>query len=302
MSDTKGSAAKIRLASLDELLGTGSGSGGYTQQKKKDQIVRLPLSVMHAPKNHPFRVLDDEKMAETVESVKKYGVLNPGIVREDQNMPGMYEIISGNRRHRASELAGYTDMPVMIRDLTDDEAIVIMVDANIQRDDMLPSERAQAYRMKYDALKRMGASDGVRSDEKLAQQAGESRNTIQRYIRITYLIPELLHMVDDKRLPLITAVELSYLTADEQFMLYGVMEEKKVIPSGDQAVRLKEYSRSGNLTETVMQILLEKEENFGKISLKEREIRKYFPDGYTGKQISDVIFDLLADWKKKHLV
>lgn len=300
MSNTKGSAAKIRLASLDELLGTGSGSGGYTQ--KKDQIVRLPLSVMHAPKNHPFRVLDDEKMAETVESVKKYGVLHPGIVREDQNMPGTYEIISGNRRHYASELAGYTDMPVVIRDLTDDEAIVIMVDANIQRDDMLPSERAQAYRMKYDALKRMGAADGVRSDEKLAKQAGESRNTIQRYIRITYLIPELLHMVDEKRLPVITAVELSYLTADEQFMLYGVMQEKRVIPSGDQAVRLKEYSRSGNLTETVIQILLEKEENFGKISLKEREIRKYFPDGYTGKQISDVIFDLLADWKKKHLV
>lgn len=297
---SNGSAAKIRLASLDDLLGTNSGTA--TQQKREDQIVRLPLSLMHAPQNHPFLVLDDEKMAETVESVREYGVLNPGIVREDKNMPGTYEIISGNRRHRASELAGYTDMPVVIRNLTDDEAIVIMVDANIQRDDMRPSERAQAYRMKYDALKRMGTADGVRSDEKLAKQAGESRNTIQRYIRITYLIPELLRMVDDRKLPVITAVDLSYLTPDEQFVLYGVMQAQKAVPSGEQALKMKEYSRSGKLTETVMQILLEKEENYEKVSLKEREIRKYFPDGYTGKQISEVIFGLLADWKEKHMV
>ncbi len=296
------SASKIKLTSLDELLGTGNGAAAQENQAEEDRIVRLPLSVMHEPKNHPFRVLDDEKMAETVESVKKYGVLHPGIVREDKSEPGTYEIISGNRRHHASGLAGYSDMPVIIRNLSDDEAIVLMVDSNIQREDMLPSERAQAYRMKYDALKRMGTTDGIRSDEKLAKQAGESRNTIQRYIRLTYLVPELLQLVDDRRLPVITAVDLSYLTQGEQNTLFGVIQAQKTVPSGEQAIKMKEYSRSGKLTETVMQILMEKEENFEKVSLKEREIRKYFPEGYTGKQISDVIFSLLETWKKSHML
>ncbi|MGN1205161.1 MAG: ParB/RepB/Spo0J family partition protein [Lachnospiraceae bacterium] len=291
------SASKIKLTSIDDLLGVTE-----PHRAVENGIVRLPLEKMHEFKAHPFRVIDDEKMAETVASIRQHGVLVPGIVREDKDNPGTYEIIAGHRRHHASGLAGLPDMPVIIKNMTDDEATVVMVDSNIQREDLLPSERAKAYRMKYDALKRIGTSDGIRSDEKLAQQAGESRNTIQRYIRLTYLDPELLQLVDDKKLPVTTAVEISYLLEKEQQILLGIMKDQKVIPSGDQAVKLKEYSKAGKLTDTVIQILLEKEEMYSKVSLKEKDIRKYFPKTYTGEEITEVIYKLLDEWSKSHMV
>ena len=289
------SASKIKLASIDDLLGVPE-----PHRAAENGIVRLPLEKMHEFKSHPFRVVDDEKMAETVASIRQHGVLVPGIVREDKDNPGTYEIIAGHRRHHASGLAGLPDMPVIIKNMTDDEATVVMVDSNIQREDLLFSERAKAYRMKYDALKRIGASDGLRSDEKLAQQAGESRNTIQRYIRLSYLDPELLQLVDCKKLPVTTAAEISYLSEKEQQILSEIMRELKVIPSGEQALKLKEYSKAGKLTDTVIQIILEKGET-SKVSLKEKDIRKYFPKTYTGEEITDVIYKLLDEWSKSHM-
>lgn len=295
------SASKIRMTSLDELLGASTiPVTGSVESVGENKVVRLPLAVMHEFKGHPFKVLNDAKMAETVESITKYGVLMPGIVRPDTENPGSYEIIAGHRRHRASQLAGLSDMPVIVKDLSDDEATVIMVDSNIQREDLLPSERALAYRMKYDALKRMGISEsGIRNDMVLAEELGKSRNTIQRYIRLTCLIPELLQMVDENILPQITAYDLSFLKEKEQYMLLHLMQSQKGVPSGAQAKRLHEYSRSGKLTATVMQLLMEQKEDLGKVSLKGREIRKFFPKTYTGKQIEEIIYKLLEEWQKQ---
>lgn len=297
----KSSAAKIQMTSLDDLLGVNAGntpgSKTYTGDADSSQVVRLPLQVMHEFKNHPFRVLDDAKMAETVESIRQYGVLMPGIVRPDGN--GEYEIIAGHRRHRASQLAGLSDMPVIIKELSDQEATVIMVDSNIQRDDLLPSERAWAYRLKYDALKKMGVETGKRSDDVLAEQAGESRNTIQRYIRLTYLVPALLEMVDDGKLPKNTASELSYLKKQEQLQLLSVMQQLSCIPSGAQAAKLKDYSKQEQLTAAVMELILEKKEDLAKVDLKGKEIRKFFPETYTGKQIEEIIYKLLEEWQQK---
>lgn len=301
-----GSAAKILMPSVDELLGIGT---TVPTQSDTDKVVEIEISKMHDFNGHPFRVLEDAKMAETVESIKTYGVLMPGIVRPLPARPGEYEIVAGHRRRHASELAGRTEMPVIIRELTDDEATVIMVDSNIQREDLLPSEKAYAYRMKYDALKRMGKetempeeSTSGRNDQKLAEQTGESRNTIQRYIRLTCLIPELLQMVDEKKLPKNTAAELSYLTEGEQKELLAIISERKLIPSGSQAAQLKEYSRQKNLTVTVMQLVLQSPEaGSGNISLKGKRIRQYFPENYTGKQMEEIIYKLLQEWKDRDL-
>lgn len=295
------SVKKIKMASLDDLLGVNEPPAPANQIESvgEDKVVRLPLSSLHEFAGHPFRVLDDEKMAETLESVKKYGVLLPGIARPAAK-PGQYEIVAGHRRRRASELAGLPDMPFIIKKLSDEEATVIMVDSNIQREDLLPSERAKAYRMKYDALKRMGGAEGgVRNDAKLAKEAGESRNTIQRYIRLTYLLPELLAMVDNKKLPKNTAVDISYLKPSEQKRLLLLMEECKCVPSGEQAQQMKEYSKEGTLSDTVMQLLLTRTENPEKVSLKGKKIRSYFPETYTGKQIEDVIYKLLEEWQER---
>lgn len=298
-------ADKIQMTSLDDLLGVNMAANTVSNQSPidgsgEDRIVRLPLSVMHKFKDHPFRVVDDEKMAETIESVGKYGVLVPGIARPAKDYPGEYEIVAGHRRHYASGSIGLPDMPFIIKNLSDDEATVIMVDTNIQREDLLPSEKAKAYRMKYDALKRMGRTEeGIRNDEKLAKKAGESRNTIQRYIRLTYLYPDLLQLVDDNKLPKNTAVDISYLKLSEQKKLLQIMLQEKCIPSGEQARKLKEYSKAGNLTETVMELVLERKEDVSKVSLNGREIRKYFPETYTGKQIEGVIYKLLEEWQER---
>ena len=295
------SASKISLTSLDELLGgTGAVTApGNAGRDVEGQVVRIPLDKMVEFKGHPFRVLDDEKMAETVESVQKHGVLMPGIVRPHKTLFGMYEIIAGHRRRRASKLAGLPDMPVIVMNLSDDEATVIMVDSNIQREDLLYSERAWAYRMKYDAQKRLGC-EGGRSDSVLAKESGESRNTIQRYIRLTYLVPELLQLVDERKLPWITAAEyLSHLKSSEQLKLFRLMGELKAVPSGEQARTLKEFSKKGELTDSVMAYVLERKEDMSKVSLPGRKIRSYFPEGYTGKQIEAVIYELLEEWKSR---
>lgn len=293
------SAEKIKMTSLDDLLGVTSAvsSTASISSENENKVVSLPLESLHEFTNHPFRVLDDEKMAETVDSIREHGILMPGIVRPDG--AGGYEIIAGHRRHHAAGLAGLTEMPVIIKNLSDEEATVIMVDSNIQREDLLPSERAKAYKMKYDALKRLGAGTGARNDEILAKQSGESRNTIQRYIRLTYLTPELLQMVDAGRLPKNTASELSYLKTKEQEQLFTVMETLKCIPSGEQAQRLKEYSKNKTLSPEVMQLLLERRADEAKVSLKQKDIRRYFPESYTGEQIEKIIYKLLQEWQEK---
>lgn len=289
---------EIQLTSYEDLLGLSDASTPIsTYTIPKDQVVRVPLKSMHEFKGHPFRVIIDAKMAETVESVKQHGVLEPGILREDG--AGGYEIIAGHRRKLASELAGYEDMPVIIRDLSDDEATVIMVDSNIHREDVLPSELAKAYRMKYEALKRMNRDESGRSDDALAKEAGKSRNTIQRYIRLTYLCPALLQLVDEDKLPLVTASDLSYLKEDEQLFLLEIMEMQNCIPTGKQAIGLKEMSRTGELTHGAMLQVFKKQEDDKKVSLKSAKVRTYFPEDYSAQQIEDIIYGLLEEWKNR---
>lgn len=297
-------AGKVRMASLDELLGCPAQRNGE-QASDEGKVVRLPLRVLHTyhshPHGHPFRVLDDEKMAETVESIKIHGVLQPGIVRPDKDYPGEYELVSGNRRRRASELAGESDMPVIIRDMSDDEATVIMVDANLQREDILPSELAWAYRMKYEALKAMGMREDVRKDAALAKEMGTSRATIQRYIRLTYLHPRLLKLVDEGRLSRNPAVDLSYLKQNEQLMLDAIMEDMKLMPDGRQAERLHQLSREMMLNFNTIRQILKKPEEPAKVSLSSKKVREYFPESYTGEQIQSIIYELLEEWKKREL-
>lgn len=295
---SKKSAEKIKLLSLDELFGGDETAvSASTYIIPKDQVVRVPLKLMHEFNGHPFRVVVDAKMAETVESVKQHGVLEPGILREDG--AGGYEIIAGHRRKLASELAGYEDMPVIIRDLSDDEATVIMVDSNIHREDILPSELAKAYRMKYEALKRMNREESGRSDTALAKESGKSRNTIQRYIRLTYLCPALLQLVDEDKLPLVTASDLSYLKDEAQLFLLEIMEMQNCIPTGKQAIQLKEMSRTGKLTHGAMLQVFKKQEDDKKVSLKSARVRTYFPENYSAQQIEDIIYGLLEEWKNR---
>lgn len=301
------SAAKVRMETLDSLLGGGSVIPMPQCRASEEQLVRLPLDRLRAYHSHrlghPFRVLDDAKMAETVESVEKHGVLVPGIARPDREHPGDYEIIAGHRRRRASELAGLTDMPFIIRELSDDEATVVMVDSNIQREDLLPSEKAWAYRMKYDALKKLAAREqaGIRTDQILAAEAGESRNSIQRYIRLTYLVPELLQMVDEGRLSRSPAEELSYLRKESQLMVQDVMAELGTVPTGEQAKKLKELEQEtkNELVRPMVRLVLEKPADPSKFSLPAKRIRQYFPENYTGEKIQEVIYQLLEEWQKK---
>lgn len=288
------SAEKISMASLDELLGC--------SEPEKDRIVELPLEQLHPFRNHPFLVEDDEKMMETVDSVKQYGVLMPGLVRKRRE--GGYEIVAGHRRKRASRLAGLATMPVIIKELSDAAATVIMVDSNIQRENLSCREKAFAYRMKYEALKEMGTKepDLKRLDEQLAQKAGESRNTVQRYIRLTHLLPELLDMVDSGRLGFVAAGDISFLKPAEQQALYGLLQGGIGAPNGAQAVRLKEYSREGRLTATVMELLLTREAVQNRVAFKVQELKGYFPEGYGAGQMSEVIIELLERWKEGRFV
>lgn len=278
-----------------------------TAKKKQpaEKIVRIPLSDLYERADHPIKMRDDGTMLETIESVKQYGVLTPGTVRP--RAEGGYEIISGRRRKRASELAGLEDMPVIVRDLDNEQAIIEMIDSGIQREEVLPSEKAAAYKMKLEAIKRQGARTDLTScqDEKkfdaaeeIGKEAGESASTIHRYIRLTELSPELQQMVDEKKIAMTPAVELSYLKPEEQAILVTTIDSEQATPSLSQAQRMKQQSQEGALTEdSVLSIMCEqKKPSWDNITLKGRKLSKYFPKNYTPLQIENIIYRLLEQW------
>lgn len=289
---------EIKLTSYEDLVGV----SGLTTNEAEDngfKVIIAPLTELYEPKNHPYRVLDDEKMEETTESIRKFGVLVPGIARP--RAEGGYELIAGNRRKRGSILAGKTEMPVIVKELDDDEATIIMVDSNIQRENLLYSEKAFAYKLKMEAMSHQGAKSGktVITADKVGEKAGESSRTVQRYIRLTYLLPELLDMVDEGKIKFIPAVDISNLTEQEQIWLLGYIKESGVCPSGAMALSLKKHHDDGELTEAVIRLVMgaEKKEPI-KVTLLPKKIQNYFPDSYTKEQIETVIYELLEDWKK----
>ena len=279
-----------------------------TKAEQAEEIRQVPIMELHPFKNHPFKVLDDEAMLKTVESVARFGVLNPLIVRP--RAEGGYEIISGHRRQHAAQLAGMKTLPVIVRQLDDDQAILQMVESNLQRETIRPSERAFAYKMKMEVLKHQGARTDLtlsqvgtklRSDEKVAQEAGESRNQVQRYIRLTHLIPELLELVDQKKISFNPAVELSYLTADEQRDFLQAMEDSKHPPSLSQAQRIKRLSRAGECSyDAILDVMTSnKKAELDRLTLKNEAIQKYFPKFYTPRQMEETILNLLEQWHRK---
>lgn len=301
----KSSAKNVKLASVDDLFTTEESRADDSREK----VVEIPLSELHPFKNHPFKVKDDEAMMDTAESIKQYGVLVPAIVRPDPD--GGYELVAGHRRHHASEIAGKDTMPVIIRDLDDDAATIIMVDSNLQREELLPSERAFAYKMKLKAIKHQGARADLTSrqvGEKsqtsvsvVANQAGESQRQVQRFIRLTELIPELLDMVDEKKIAFNPAYELSFLKPEEQRQLIVVMDEEQATPSLSQAQRLKKFSADGKLGYDAMSAIMseEKKGDLDKVVLNSDVLKKYFPKSYTPLRMQETIIKLLDQWQKK---
>ena len=283
------SAEKVKLNSFDDLFGI---------DETGETVTSVPLSELHTFKGHPFRVLDDEKMQETVESVKQYGVLMPGIVRPHPE--GGYEVIAGHRRWRACELAGLTEMPVIIREMDDDTAVVLMVDTNIQREDILPSEKAKAYRMKYEAMKHQGSKGEKYTADAIGEAAGDSGRTVQRYIRLSELVEELMDYVDENKIPMVVGEKLSYLKAEEQAWVVDAIGNSGIFPSKAQAELWKESSEAGKLTEgNVYAVLIRKEKENVNVTISAKKIRNYFPTGYSKEQIEDVIYTLLEEWKQK---
>ena len=301
----KSSAKKIELASVDDLFSTEESR----QDEQLEKIQEIPLSELHPFKDHPFKVKDDDAMLETADSIKKYGVLVPAIARPLPD--GGYELVAGHRRRRASELAGKETMPVIVRDLDDDAATIIMVDSNLQRENLLPSERAFAYKMKLEAIKHQGARTDLTSvqvEQKLsardqvAKEAGErSGIQVMRYVRLTELIPELLDMVDEKKIAFNPAYELSFLKPDEQQMLVETMDYEQATPSLSQAQRMKKFSHDGKLSEDVMLAIMseEKKGDLDKVTLSSDTLRKYFPKSYTPAKMQETIIKLLEQWQKK---
>lgn len=302
----KSSAKNIQIASYDDLFKTDAERLADTQER----IQELPLDKLVPFPNHPFKVTDDEKMQETVDSIKEYGVLVPVLVRPKDD--GNFEIVSGHRRHHASILAGKTEIPAIVREMDDDVAILAMVDSNLQRETVLPSEKAFAYKMKLEAMKRQGARTdltssqvgmklvGKQSLDMIGEQTGDSRNTIHRYIRLTNLEPELLDMVDNKQMAFNSAVEVSYLTENEQSQLQNVLEMNECSPSLSQASRLKKYSQEGKLDANVMDAIMSEEKaTESKLVLSGDTIKKYFPKSYTPVEMQKTIIRLLEDWHKK---
>ena len=303
----KSSAKKVELASVDDLFSTEESRADAQREK----VVEIPLSELHPFKGHPFKVKDDEAMMETADSIKQYGVLVPAIARPDPE--GGYELVAGHRRHRASELAEKETMPVIVRDLDDDAATIIMVDSNLQRESLLPSERAFAYKMKLEAMKHQGERvdltcsqvgnklEGKKSSEILAEQVGQSKNQIFRYIRLTELIPELLDMVDEKKIALNPAYELSFLKKEEQVDLLDAMDSEQATPSLSQAQRLKKYSQEGHLTLDMMRVIMgeEKKSDLDRVTFTSDTLRKYFPKSYTPQRMQETIIKLLEQWQKK---
>ena len=305
----KSAAKNIQLASYDDLFKTDE----ERQADAQERVQNLPLDKLEPFPNHPFKVIDDDKMLETVESIKDRGVLVPILVRPQND--GNFEIVSGHRRHHASQLAGLTEIPAIVREMDDDTAILLMVDSNLQREELLPSEKAFAYKMKLDAMKRQTGRkpkendsqignhfDTRKSSDVLAEQTGDSKNQIFRYIRLTYLVPDLLDRVDNKTMAFNAAVEVSYLTEPEQLMLCDAIEREECTPNLSQAKRLKQYSQDGKLDENVMDAIMTEEKPIeDKLVLKGDVLAKYFPKTYTPSQKQKIIVKLLEDSHKRQL-
>lgn len=292
-------AEKIKLNSFDNLFGN------------EISIVELPITSLISFNNHPFKVLDDDKMVDMVESIKENGVLSPGIVRASSE--GKYELISGHRRKRACEIAGIEKMPVVIKELSDDEAILLMVDSNIQREEILPSEKAFSYKMKLEAMKRQGKRNDLtcsqfgnklenkKSIEILAAETGKSKNQVHRYIRLTNLITSILDMVDNKKMALNVAYDISFLSEQEQNILFDYMKLLNVSPTLAQANKIREYSQNKKLTEDIIELILsEEKEKPKKVNLKAKTLSQYFPLSYTSEQMEDTIIKLLEEWAKNN--
>ena len=295
----KSSAKKVELASVDDLFSTEESRADAQREK----VLEIPLSELHPFKDHPFKVKDDEAMMETADSVRQYGVLVPAIARPDPE--GGYELVAGHRRHRASELAGKETMPVIVRDLT-----IIMVDSNLQRESLLPSERAFAYKMKLEAMKHQGSRTDLTSAqvgpkltaaEKIAENSPDSKSQIKRYIRLTELIPDLLKMVDEKKIAFNPAYELSFLKKEEQVQLLDAMDSEQATPSLSQAQRLKKFSQEGHLSLDVMRAIMgeEKKSDLDRVTFTSDTLRKYFPRSYTPQRMQETIIKLLEQWQKK---
>ena len=296
--------SNINLKPLDDLFATEESRADAQREK----VQEIPLGELHPFRNHPFKVKNDAAMQDTVESVREYGVLVPAIARPDPS--GGYELIAGHRRHHASELAGKETMPVIVRDLDDDAATIIMVDSNLQREELLPSERAFAYKMKLEALKHQGARTDLTSRQVVGKlemadivgkNMGESGRQVQRFIRLTELIPTLLDMVDERKIAFNPAVELSYLKKEEQTLLLEAMDSEQATPSLSQAQRLKKFSQQKMLSLDVMRAVMseEKKTDLDRVTLKNETLRRYFPKSYTPKQMEDTIIKLLEGWYKK---
>ncbi|WP_027421673.1 ParB/RepB/Spo0J family partition protein [Lachnobacterium bovis] len=295
---SKGLSNRIKLSSYDDMfLAENDGNTIAEAKSVEGQIVEIPLSELHTFENHPFRVVDDENMEEMVESVKEYGVLVPAIARP--RAEGGYELISGHRRKHASELAGKDTMPVIVRDCDNDEAVVIMVDANIQREDILVSERAKAYQMKYEAMKHQGKAQG-NSLQEMSEQAGESMKTIQRLICIASLDEKLLAMVDEKKLGLRQGVDLSFIPQEQQRIVYEVISEMGVSLSQEQSARIKEASRKGYLNADFLRDFLpEKKPKPRKVVFNQKKLDNYFTPDMSNEDIEELIVKLLDEWKEK---
>ena len=298
------SSVNASLSSYDDIFSTEESR----QEEQREQVRQIPIGELFPFKNHPFKVLDDDSMSDTVESVKQYGVLSPLIARPRPK--GGYEIISGHRRQHAAELAGLETLPVIVRQMDDDAAIILMVDSNLQREHILPSERAFAYKMKLDAIKNQGKRSDLtstqvvsklRSNEKLGAENNQSRETVRRFIRLTNLIPELLDMVDNKTVSFNPAVELSYLSPEQQQEVIRAMDDTQNFPSVSQAKRIKKLAQDGTFTtETVVAIMgEEKKSELDTVTIKNDTLKKYFPRSYTPKQMEDTIIKLLEQWQKK---
>ena len=301
---SKGSL-NVSLKGADDIFSTEESR----QEQQREQVQQIPIGELFPFKNHPFKVLDDESMQRTVESVEQYGVLSPLIARPRPE--GGYEIISGHRRQHAAQLAGLDALPVIVRNMDDDAAVLLMVDSNLQRENILPSERAFAYKMKLEAIKKQGARSDLTSGqivqksklsiERVAEDAGEGYKTVQRFIRLTNLIPELLDMVDEKKIAFNPAVELSYLDESQQRDFLEAMNDTQNAPSLSQAQRLKKLAQEGHFSYDVAFAVMgeEKKDELDKVVIKNDTLRKYFPRSYTPKQMEDTIIKLLDQWQRK---
>ena len=298
-------SGNLALKGLDDLFSTEENR----QEEQREQVQQIPIDALHPFINHPFKVLDDEAMTRTVESIAQYGVLAPLIARPRPDGDG-YEIISGHRRQYAAKLAGLDTLPVIVRQMSDDAAVILMVDSNLQREHILPSERAFAYKMKLDAIKNQGARSDLtssqvgtklRADEKVAKDSGESRNQVQRFVRLTNLVPELLDMVDEKKISFNPAVELSYLDEKQQQDFLEAMDASQNAPSLSQAIRIKKLAQQGEFDYDAVYNIMneEKKSELDTVTIKNETLRKYFPRNYTPRQMESIIIKLLDQWQLK---